>query len=330
LKSRGSSVVAKSTDYPGRENEKPLDRNFALSLLNSADSDLSFEGRNLSGADLSNLNLENANFQHTNLSHVNFRYSNLRNADLRYALCHKTNFLESHLQNARLYGSELGNARLSVSSIQNKTTGFWAIGEHNLALVTDAIKEYHGAREVYLILSNRFRELGKFEASRELRVEALRAHRATRNPIRRYREAKASGYHLGTRRFLSFGLQWFSSAAADILSVYGESITRVLFLIITLIFGLGPLTISLLGGLDWCEMELQGLTLLVRPTGSLTYTEVVFHYLIYMIDIFTTSEFGILTPSNTAVRFASGMFAMIGIFMIGLLGFVVGNRFHNS
>jgi hypothetical protein len=49
-----------------------------------------------------------------------------------------------------------------------------------------------------------------------------------------------------------------------------------------------------------------------------------------MLDTFTTADFAQLEPANDLVRLISGFLAMIGIFLVGLLGFVVGNRIRRS
>jgi hypothetical protein len=44
----------------------------------------------------------------------------------------------------------------------------------------------------------------------------------------------------------------------------------------------------------------------------------------------TTASFSGLQPINDAVKLTSGFFAILGIFLSGLLGFVAGNRIRRS
>jgi hypothetical protein len=70
-----------------------------------------------------------------------------------------------------------------------------------------------------------------------------------------------------------------------------------------------------------CRLTLTGL-----QQQRYVYTQL----LLYTLDAFTTANFAVLQPANEVARLLSGLFAIVGIFLTGLLGFVAGNRIRRS
>lgn len=86
---------------------------------------------------------------------------------------------------------------------------------------------------------------------------------------------------------------------------------------------------SMLGGIDWSQepaLTHKYLALSGWPKFWLWYRT----YLLYTLDTMTTASFSGLQPINDCVKFASGFFAIAGIVLAGLLGFVAGNRIRRS
>jgi hypothetical protein len=89
----------------------------------------------------------------------------------------------------------------------------------------------------------------------------------------------------------------------------------------------GPLLFSGLGGVEWSkDLTHEYWTLSLLNKIYFLYK----HYFLYTLDVFTTASFSGLQPINGIVKLASGLFAISGITLAGLLGFVAGNRIRRS
>ena len=118
-----------------------------------------------------------------------------------------------------------------------------------------------------------------------------------------------------------------SDTFVELLCDYGESIWRVVGWMAILLFVVGPLLFSVLGGIVWSkELSKEYFALSDLPRFLLWYRV----YLLYTLDTMTTANFSGLLPVNDSVKLCSGMFAIIGVFLAGLLGFVAGNRIRHS
>lgn len=122
--------------------------------------------------------------------------------------------------------------------------------------------------------------------------------------------------------------QWLMDWAVEILCDYGESLWRVIFWMAAVLFLIGPALIGLAGGLLWPQEALE--TLLALPVNWQRSVYAYFQYFLYMINVFTTADFAQLEPANDLVRLVSGLMAIVGIFLAGLLGFVAGNRIRQA
>ena len=123
--------------------------------------------------------------------------------------------------------------------------------------------------------------------------------------------------------------KFVSDTLVEWLCDYGESFWRVMGWMAALIFVVGPSLLSMLGGIDWGQQPIltqKYFALSGLPKLCLWYQT----YLLYTLDTMTTASFSGLHPANNAVKFASGFFAMAGIVLAGLLGFVAGNRIRRS
>jgi hypothetical protein len=90
----------------------------------------------------------------------------------------------------------------------------------------------------------------------------------------------------------------------------------------------GPALVGWQGQLKWPEGNYNIYFGLPTPWQQWRYAYI--QNVLYMLDTFTTADFAQLEPANDTVRLISGFLAMIGIFLVGLLGFVVGNRIRRS
>jgi predicted PurR-regulated permease PerM len=130
------------------------------------------------------------------------------------------------------------------------------------------------------------------------------------------------------RKSIGAFLQWLSDWIVELLCDYGESIWRVLGWLLILVFIIGPLSLILAGGLVWNGSNTTTYFALKNELTRFLYSY--FQYLLYMLDTITTANFSEMHPINDVTRLLSGIMASIGIFLLGLLGFVAGNRIRNS
>jgi hypothetical protein len=120
-----------------------------------------------------------------------------------------------------------------------------------------------------------------------------------------------------------------SDEFVELLCDYGESIWRISGWIIALILFIGPALFWLFGSFEWSE----GSRKVYFHNFTYRWQQHWYTYyqlLLYTIDTFTTASFAEIKPANAFVRLSSGILAMTGIFLVGLLGFVAGNRIRRS
>ena len=114
----------------------------------------------------------------------------------------------------------------------------------------------------------------------------------------------------------------------ELLCNYGESTRQVIAWMAFLLFVVGPLLFSGLGGFVWSDSLTNDYFAQQSSWHRLGFWY--YHYLLYTLDVLTTASFSGLQPINDWVKLASGFFAIAGIFLVGLLGFVAGNRIRRS
>ncbi len=127
---------------------------------------------------------------------------------------------------------------------------------------------------------------------------------------------------------LSSALGAFGDWLTEFLCDYGENVWRVLGWIGVLLFVAGPALVGALGGLRWTGDNLSTYRSLSNEWQRGWYSY--FQHMLYILDAFTTASFAELKPANDYVRAVSGLIALAGIVLAGLLGFVAGNRIRTS
>jgi hypothetical protein len=306
---------------------------------------LDFSTRNLeridlAGAILSYCNFENSNLEYSilreallfraNLNKASVKFSDLSDAifleaDLREAEFWKANlsgtsFFGSNLENSKLldanldgtyfYRARMNNTELSASQLGG------SIGEERECMYGEAI-------EAYSRLKSNFESLGQYSDAgwayrKERRMRKLWAKQQAIEALRRRRLWIS----------IKYWLKWVSDWLVEILCDYGESTWRVIGWMAILVFIIGPTLIPLLGGLSWPTINRD--IFFQLPTMWQRSAYIYIQYLLYMLDTVTTANYSDLEPRTDALRLVSGIMAMTGIFLVGLLGFVAGNRIRNS
>jgi uncharacterized protein YjbI with pentapeptide repeats len=303
--------------------------------------DAALENANLRGADLWGATLEDAvltdaNLRDATLGEGSLRGADLSNADLRGATIQRMDLRGArlkgaNLQGAALTGSDLTDAVLSEAELQGVDlshctlahahfSGVWfdktrlrqdqpggAIGE-------ELARDYEGAAKGYLALERNFIDLGDSDAGgwaygKRRRMQKLAARHNARVAMR------ARAWRTAARQAVRAGAAQLVEWVCD----YGESIPRVLasILMVYLIY-------LVLYGLTGSVLHVQDshgatVTWVTRDPRELA---------IFSLFAITTSgspAVGLL-PSREWVQVLTGTEAFLGIFLIGLLGFVAGNK----
>ncbi len=178
----------------------------------------------------------------------------------------------------------------------------------------EAAGDWEAARQAYLNLEGNFRSLGNPEAAswayrRARRMGKRRAREATLGALR--------GRHW--RSALLEGATFAADAFAEFLCDYGESLPRVLRAFVLVLLGFAAmygLTGSLLHEVQTAAgprmlparglADLLGFSFLEMCTSS-------------------TPDLG-LRPASRVVYFAGSLQYVVGVVLIGLFGYVLGNR----
>lgn len=267
-----------------------------------------FAGANLAGVDLTGASLKKARFGGARLRGAKFDGATMDGAhfdgaDLSNASLPRLNLQTCSLKHARLAGAWLDNTRLRPEQLGG------AVGE-------EVAKEFHAARDAYVVLEQNFRSLGNGDgASWAFRKGRLmgKLHE---------RETALHGWaQRDWRKAARHGANWLSDAFVEWLCDYGESLWRVMRAFGTLIV----LFAALYGITESLDRVTQG------PAGEIKrVTENPFDLLVYsFLNMLSTSAPDIgLRPASPVIYLVTSLQGAVGIVLIGLFGYVLGNRMH--
>jgi len=305
-----------------------------VSLQGAVLREANLQRANLVGAKLREANMRGANLHGAKLVSVDLRgatlwHANLQGADLRFADLRQTDLLD--VEPRGLLGIKLYRAKLDHTLLKREQLGP-AIGDEQTG-------EYREARDAYLALKQNFESLGDYEAASWAYIKERKMERACSAPwdARRFFGQEELGdmpqHKLPPSSprvwwfFLRHAVKWIGDGTVDALCGYGESIGRVIGWMAFLLFIAGPLCFGILALLDWPDKNVEIFLALPVPQR---YTYAYLQQLFYVFDAFTTTNFAQLQPANDFARLLSGIIALLGIFLTGLLGFVAGNRIRRS
>lgn len=258
-------------------------------------------GANLEGAELKKVDFHGAKLAGADLRTATLARANLEGADLTGASLPRVDLSSCNLRHVRLAGAWLESTRFSVEQLGE------GLGE-------ELAGEFEAARRGYLGLEQNFRGLGNPEAAswayrRARRMGKRGAWQAARNAVRQ-RSLRTGPLLL---------LSWFGDAFAEWLCDYGESLVRVLRAYIVTLCAFAAfygLTDSLqhtaesggarVGQAVHNPFELLGFSFLNMCTSGVP-------------------DIG-LKPAGHVVYFVSSMQYVLGVVLIGLFGYVLGNR----
>ena len=293
---------------------------------------------NLQGAELGRTNFKEADLGHANLQGASLYDANLQRAKLKYANLQKVNMEEANLQEADLRSAKLqgvnllqcksiahiyiGNAWLDQTRLRYEQLG-GAIGEeldakNEQLIAQERAEKYADAKYAYLALKQNFDSLGDYNASswayiKERKMEKL--------------EAQANGHaafsqHRWRDAFVNYAKST-SDQIIEWLSLYGEGPWRVILSLVMVWFGFA-LIYGLIYGVwgPWQETatgKMRDITL--NPLDLLSFS---------LGAMVTQPPEDLEARSILLMRVLMPLEALLGIFLAGLFGFVVGNRIRRS
>jgi len=250
---------------------------------------------NLQGAHLAFANLQDAYLADANLQGAFLTGANLQDACLGGANLQGADLAYSHLEGvdffgaASLEGAYFYNAFLDGARMRREQLG-GAIGE-------EIEGRYDEAKEAYLGLKNNFAEIGRYD-------DALWAYRKERQMERKVLWANRS-----------YG-RWFVSLVIDLASGYGLDPYRVL--------GSSGLIVALFAWAYWFVGGLGSKEEEMPPRSR--HPRDWLRCLNYSLAAFATMVYSSLEPRTSRTQTLSSVEAILGILMLALLMFVIGNR----
>ena len=283
-----------------------------------------FDGCDADEADLSGARLDEASLRGGNFAQANFSEASLKKARLDGARLRGADFSGARLEGASLAGADLSQASLPRVNLSGtdlahvRLAGAWL---ENTRMRADQLggmvgeerdRDYAAARQAYVALEGNFRSLG--DAVGE--SWAFRKSRSMAKAEKR-RLAQAA---LAERRFrpaIQAGLGWLSDGFVEWLCDYGESLWRVVRAFFTTV-----LAFALLYGVTGSLTRAAGAERLINrnPFDLLVFS---------FINMLSTSAPDIgIRPANELVVLLVSLQGALGIVLIGLFGYVLGNRMH--
>ena len=252
---------------------------------------------NLRGAQLQGADLWRAQLQRANLAGAQLQRADLAGAQLQEAILRGAQLQGADMYNvASLDGVLWGGALLDHTRIKRESLGE-AVGDELDAHRRKEAREYHAAKETYLLLKNNFNQIGRYEDAswayvKEQQMEKMAYHW----------EWREHGWRIW-RAWASF-LRWLRNWAYELATGYGERPWNAV--------GLGAFIVAAFAVGFWATRAVSNFI------DALVYSVATF-------ATFNLARSG-LNPEGRAVEAASSIEALLGIGVLALVVFTLGNR----
>ena len=283
------------------------------------------EGADLTGADLWGAQLQEAGLTGAQLRGAQLPYAQLEGADLTGAQLQGARLLDGQLRGADLTGAQLHGvdmyhvrsldgarwygAHLDHTRIRRASLGK-AIGDELEAHKSKTADGYYFAMEAYLLLKNNFNQIGRYEDASWAYVKEQQMEK-----MAYYWEWHFWGWRVWRARgffWRSFG-RWLRNWAYELATGYGERPWNAVRagLVAILAFAAGFWACGITGG-----------------RGAVAFLDC----LVYSIATFATFNLARpnLNPTGRGIEIASSLEAILGIAVLALVVFTVGNRMSRS
>ncbi|MHC2108875.1 pentapeptide repeat-containing protein [Methylobacterium sp.] len=282
-------------DFSGADADDTVFRNARLDEAKLADANLThadFEGASLAKATLAGSRLRGAKFTGAKLDGADLSGADLSDTDLV-----RLNLATCRLRHARFAGAWLNGTRMSVEQLGG------AVGE-------EVAGAYELAQASYLALEQNWKSIGSHDAASWAYKRGRRMGR-----VHAGQQARAAWAERDGAGILRHGYRWTADRFVEWLCDYGESLSRIaraFALLIVVFAGLYGLT----GGLIVLEGPEAGPT--YNPIDLMSYSA---------LNMMTANppEIG-LKPTGRVTNLLVGLEGAAGIILMGLYGFVLGNR----
>lgn len=282
-------------DFSGADADDTVFRDARLDEAKLADANLThadFEGASLTKASLAGSRLRGAKFTGAKLDGADLSGADLSDTDLV-----RLNLATCRLRHARFAGAWLNGTRMSVEQLGG------AVGE-------EVSGNYDAAQASYLALEQNWKSIGSQDAASWAYKRGRRMGR-----FHAGQQARAAWAERDWAGILRHGYRWTADRFVEWLCDYGESLSRIaraFALLIVVFAGLYGLT----GGLYVSEGPEAGPT--YNPLDLMSYSA---------LNMMTANppEIG-LKPTGRVTNLLVGLEGAAGIILMGLYGFVLGNR----
>jgi uncharacterized protein YjbI with pentapeptide repeats len=283
------------TDFTGADADDTVFRNARLDEAKLADTNLTqadFEGASLTKAVLAGSRLRGANFTGAKLDGADFSGADLSDTNLV-----RLNLATCRLRHARFCGAWLNGTRMQVEQLGG------AVGE-------EVAGSFAAAQASYLALEQNWKSIGDQDAASWAYKRGRRMGR--HHAGAQAREALKTRDYRGLARH---GYRWIADRFVEWLCDYGESLSRI-----TRAFALLIVVFAALFGMT------GGLYIVEGPDAGPTYNPIdLTSYSALNMMTANPPEIG-LKPTGRVTNLLVGIEGAVGIILMGLFGFVLGNR----
>lgn len=283
------------TDFTGADADDTVFREARLDEAKLGDANLTqadFEGASLAKAVLAGSRLRGASFTGAKLDGADFSGADLSDTNLV-----RLNLATCRLRHAKFSGAWLNGTRMQVEQLGG------AVGE-------EVAGSFAAAQASYLALEQNWKSIGDQDA-------ASWAYKRGRRMGRHHagQQAWAAWRERDWPAFAKHGYRWVADRFVEWLCDYGESLSRIARAFVLLI-GVFAVLYGLTGGLMILEGPEAGPT--YNPLDLLSYSA---------LNMMTANppEIG-LRPTGRVTNLLVGIEGAVGIILMGLFGFVLGNR----
>lgn len=283
------------TDFTGADADDTVFREARLDEAKLTDANLThadFEGASLTKAVLSGSRLRGATFTGAKLDGADFSGADLSDTNLV-----RLNLATCRLRHARFSGAWLNGTRMQVEQLGG------SVGE-------EVAGDFAAAQASYLALEQNWKSIGDQDA-------ASWAYKRGRRMGRHHAgaQARASWSVRNWQGLARHGYRWIADRFVEWLCDYGESLSRITRAFVLLI-GVFAVLYGMTGGLIILEGPEAGPT--YNPLDLMSYSA---------LNMMTANppEIG-LKPTGRVTNLLVGIEGAVGIILMGLFGFVLGNR----
>jgi len=258
-------------------------------------------GARLQGTCLWEAQLQGADLRDAHLQGAELKGAQLQGADLRGTQLDRVDMYDvASLDGAHWYGARLDHTRIKRESLGK------AIGDEKIADGTeppkpwdwykqDKVEAYDGAKEAYLLLKNNFNQIGRYEDASWAYVKEQQMEKTAH-----YREWRSHGWKVW-RTWGSFW-RWLRNWAYELATGYGER--------------------------PWNPV-IGGVLIILGFAGGFCATRAVANFwdaLVYSIATFATFNLADTGPTGRGADVASSVEALLGIAVLALVVFTLGNK----